>query len=48
MSRVRFRTNIEEMNNGRFRIVVTEIPYQVNKTTLIERTPNWRAPVGLT
>jgi DNA gyrase subunit A len=25
------------MNNGRFRIIVTEIPYQVNKTTLIER-----------
>jgi DNA gyrase subunit A len=34
---VRARTNIEEMNNGRFRIIVTEIPYQVNKTTLIER-----------
>jgi DNA gyrase subunit A len=28
---------IEEMRNGRFRIVVTEIPYQINKTTLIER-----------
>ncbi len=34
---VRARTNIEEMNNGRFRIVVTEIPYQVNKSTLLER-----------
>jgi DNA gyrase subunit A len=34
---VRARTNIEEMNNGRFRIIVTEIPYQVNKTTLLER-----------
>ncbi len=34
---VRARTNIEEMSNGRFRIVVTEIPYQLNKTTLIER-----------
>ncbi len=34
---VRARTQIEEMNNGRFRIVVTEIPYQINKTTLLER-----------
>ena len=34
---LRARTNIEEMNNGRFRIVVTEIPYQVNKSALIER-----------
>ncbi len=34
---VRAKTNIEEMANGRFRIVVTEIPYQINKTTLIER-----------
>jgi DNA gyrase subunit A len=34
---LRARTNIEEMNNGRFRIIVTEIPYQVNKSALIER-----------
>jgi DNA gyrase subunit A len=34
---LRARTNIEEMSNGRFRIVVTEIPYQVNKSALIER-----------
>lgn len=34
---LRARTNIEEMNNGRFRIIVTEIPYQVNKAALIER-----------
>lgn len=34
---VRAKTNIEEMNSGRFRIIVTEIPYQVNKTTLLER-----------
>ena len=34
---VRARTQIEEMDNGRFRIVVTEIPYQINKTTLLER-----------
>jgi DNA gyrase subunit A len=29
--------HIEEMSGGRFRIVITEIPYQLNKTTLIER-----------
>ncbi len=34
---VRAKTEIEEMKSGRFRIIVTEIPYQVNKTTLIER-----------
>ncbi len=34
---LRAKTNIEEMNNGRFRIIVTEIPYQVNKSALIER-----------
>jgi DNA gyrase subunit A len=30
-------THIELMPGGRYRIVVTEIPYQVNKTTIIER-----------
>jgi len=29
--------HIEESTGGRFRIVITEIPYQLNKTTLIER-----------
>jgi DNA gyrase subunit A len=29
--------DIEEMRNNRFRIVITEIPYQVNKTSLLER-----------
>ncbi|MCX6030792.1 MAG: DNA gyrase subunit A [Chloroflexi bacterium] len=28
---------IEEMTGGRHRIVVTEIPYQINKTTILER-----------
>jgi DNA gyrase subunit A len=28
---------IEEMKGGRHQIVITEIPYQINKTTLIER-----------
>ena len=34
---LRARTEIEENDNGRFRILVTEIPYQVNKSLLIER-----------
>jgi DNA gyrase subunit A len=29
--------HIEEMNGGRYRIVITEIPYQLNKSSLIER-----------
>lgn len=29
--------HIEDMRSGRYRIVITEIPYQLNKTTLIER-----------
>lgn len=33
---VRARANIEEASGGRFKIVVTEIPYQVNKAKLIE------------
>ncbi|MEG1758149.1 MAG: DNA gyrase subunit A, partial [Oscillospiraceae bacterium] len=33
---LRGRAEIEEMPNGRFRIVVTEIPYMVNKARLIE------------
>jgi DNA gyrase subunit A len=34
---VRGRATIEEQAKGRFRIVITEIPYQVNLTTLIEK-----------
>lgn len=34
---VRGLAHIEEMTTGRYRIVITEIPYQLNKTTLIER-----------
>ena len=33
---VRARTEIVESKNGRFQIVVTELPYQVNKRRLIE------------
>lgn len=34
---VRGKAEIEEMSGGRFRIVITEIPYQINLTNLIER-----------
>lgn len=33
----RAKMEIEEMKNGRMRIVITEIPYQVNKATLISK-----------
>ena len=33
---VRARTEFEEFNNGRTRIIVTELPYQVNKRQLIK------------
>ncbi|ATW26411.1 DNA gyrase subunit A [Candidatus Formimonas warabiya] len=35
--KMRARANIEQMNNGKQRIIVTEIPYQVNKARLIEK-----------
>lgn len=35
--RVRAVTNIESMPNGKSRIIVTEIPYMVNKARLIEK-----------
>ena len=34
--RVRARTEMEEFGNGRTRIIVTELPYQVNKARLVE------------
>lgn len=34
---IRARTRIEEIRKDRFAIIATEIPYQVNKATLIER-----------
>ena len=34
---IRSKTHIEEMDNGKKRIIVTEIPYQVNKTVMIEK-----------
>ena len=37
---VRARAEIEEEKNGRFNIIVTELPYQVNKARLIENIAN--------
>lgn len=34
---MRARTRIEEVSGGRYRILVTEIPYQLNKSTILER-----------
>ncbi len=34
---VRGQAHIEELRGGRYAIIITEIPFQVNKTTLIER-----------
>ena len=34
--RVRARTEMEEFGSGRTRIIVTELPYQVNKSRLVE------------
>ncbi|MCW9023328.1 MAG: DNA gyrase subunit A [Gammaproteobacteria bacterium] len=34
---VRGRSHVEEFKNGRERIVITELPYQVNKARMIER-----------
>ncbi len=38
---LRGRAEIEEEKNGRFRIVITEIPYMVNKARLIENIANY-------
>lgn len=43
---VRARTDIEEMPHGKNRIVVTEIPYQVNKARLIETIADLSRPEG--
>ncbi|HEX2954199.1 MAG TPA: DNA gyrase subunit A, partial [Bacillota bacterium] len=37
MIKMRAKANIEPMPNGKSRIIVTELPYQVNKAKLIER-----------
>ncbi len=38
--KMRGRADIEEMKSGRFQIVITEIPYQVNKASLVESMAN--------
>lgn len=35
--RVKAKSDIKELPNGKKQIIITEIPYQVNKTTLIDR-----------
>lgn len=34
---VRAKTEIEEMKNGQMRILITEVPYRVNKASLLEK-----------
>jgi DNA gyrase subunit A len=34
---VRGKTHFEEADNGRMRIIITEVPFQVNKAALVER-----------
>ncbi|MEG0297910.1 MAG: DNA gyrase subunit A, partial [Clostridium sp.] len=36
----RSKVDVEELSNGKKRIVVSEIPYQVNKATLVEKIAN--------
>ncbi len=38
--KMRGKADIEEKKNGRFQIVITEIPYQVNKSSLVEAMAN--------
>ncbi len=37
---VRAKTDIEELKGNKFRIIITEIPYQVNKANLLEKIAN--------
>ena len=37
---IRSKINVENLKNGLYQIVITEIPYQVNKTRLIEQLAN--------
>jgi DNA gyrase subunit A len=43
---VRGRTAIETLRGEREAIIVTEIPYQINKSSLMRRSPNWCARSG--
>jgi DNA gyrase subunit A len=37
---IRAKTDIQEDKTGKFKIIVSEVPYQVNKSTLIEKIAN--------
>jgi len=37
---MRGKADIEEQKNGKFHIIITEVPYQVNKATLVESMAN--------
>ncbi len=37
---MRAKSHIEDMSNGKSRIIITEIPYMVNKASLVERIGN--------
>lgn len=39
---VRSKTEIEKMNGGRYQIVVTEIPYEINKANLVKKIDELR------
>ena len=39
---VRSKTSIEKMNGGRYQIVVTEIPYEINKANLVKKIDELR------
>jgi len=36
----RAKVNIEEQKNGKFQLIATELPFQVNKATLVEKIAN--------
>jgi len=37
---IRAKTDIQEAKNGSFKIIITEVPYQVNKASLLEKIAN--------
>ncbi len=39
--KIRARVRLEEMSRGRKRIIVTELPYMTNKSSLIEKVADW-------
>ena len=45
---VRSRVDEEELRSGRKQLIVTEIPYEVNKSSLVKRIDELRADKKLT